>query len=157
MDQTQKISKHSRGHLHSGAGHPLSYPKEVNEELMEWILIRRDMHQPVGRDMIKIKARQLVKPYNPRFTASTGWLHKFMLRNGLSLRSRTSVSQKLPPQLERKIEYFLNEVPIFRTNHNYPYDLIINMDQTPMYFDMVPERTISKKGVKEVRVRSSGA
>ena len=26
-----------------------------------------------------------------------------------------------------------------------------------MYFDMVPEKTISKKGLKEVRIRSCGA
>ena len=26
-----------------------------------------------------------------------------------------------------------------------------------MYFDMIPSRTIAKKGVKEVRVRSTGA
>ena len=36
-------------------------------------------------------------------------------------------------------------------------NLIINMDETPMFFDMVPEQMISKKGVKKVRVRSSGA
>lgn len=37
------------------------------------------------------------------------------------------------------------------------YDLIINMDETPMYFDMVPNWTVSKKGAKEIRIRSSGA
>ena len=31
------------------------------------------------------------------------------------------------------------------------------MDETPMYFDIVPSRTIVKKGVKEVRVRTTGA
>ena len=53
-----------------------------------------------------MKARQLIKPYNAQFTASTGWLQKFMLRHGLSLRSRTSISQKLPAQLEKKLECF---------------------------------------------------
>ncbi len=36
-------------------------------------------------------------------------------------------------------------------------DLVINMDETPMYFDMLPQRTLAKKGSKEVRVRSSGS
>lgn len=86
MNPSVTISKHTRGlHLNPGSGRPLSYPKEIDEEIMEWILTRRDKHQPVGREMIKIKARQLVKPHKPEFTASTGWLHKFMLRNGLSL------------------------------------------------------------------------
>ena len=52
---------------------------------------------------------------------------------------------------------FLNEVRVLRTMYDYTSDLIINMDETPMYFDIVPERTVTKKGVREVRVRSSGA
>ena len=44
-----------------------------------------------------------------------------------------------------------------REKHAYPGRLIINLDKTPMYFEMVASSTISKKGVKEVRFRSSGA
>lgn len=77
-----------------------------------------------------------------------------MIRHSLFMRS---VSQKLPPQLESKLESFLNEIRILRTQDMYPLDLIINMDETPMYFDMLPGKTITKKGTKEVRVRSSGA
>ena len=44
-----------------------------------------------------------------------------------------------------------------RADHQYPLDLIINMDETPLYFDLVPQHTISKKGVKQVPIRSSGA
>lgn len=32
-----------------------------------------------------------------------------------------------------------------------------NMDETPLYFDMVPSRTLEKKGAKEVRVKTTGA
>ena len=45
----------------------------------------------------------------------------------------------------------MNEIRVLRTIYDYPTDLIINMDETPMFFDMVPERMVSKKGV-----RSSG-
>lgn len=31
------------------------------------------------------------------------------------------------------------------------------MDETPLYFDMVPNRTLEKKGAKEVRVKTTGA
>ena len=80
-----------------------------------------------------------------------------MIRHSLSLRSKTSITQKLPAQLEKKLEAFLNEVRVRRSENNYPIDLIINMDETLMYFDMVPQRVVTKKGVKELRVRSSGA
>ena len=154
----KKASTNRRGsHPRSGSGRGLSYPQKVDEEIMEWILVRRDLHLPVGTELIKVKARQLIKPYNSEFKASSGWLHKFMMRHGLSLRSRTSISQKLPAQLERKLESFLNHVRLFRKQQEYPLDLIIIMDKTPMYFNMVPERTVTSKGSKEVRIRSSGA
>ena len=73
------------------------------------------------------------------------------------------MSQKLPAQLERKIESFLTQVRALqqvralRARHQYPLELIINMDETPMYFDMVPGYTINKKGARDVQNRSSGA
>ncbi len=155
--KNKKIAGSSRGHLCHGSGRKLSYPKEIDEEIAEWILTRRDVHLPVSGELVKAKAKLLVKPYNDQFRASKGWLEKFFIRHGLTLRSRTSISQKLPAQLENKLESFLNEVRILRTCHSYSPDMIINMDETPMYFDMLPEHTVSKKGVKEVRVRSSGA
>lgn len=156
--QNTKVPKTVRGvHLHSGSGRLLSYPTDVDDEIAEWILVRRDAHLPVCRELVKVKARHLIKPHNTQFTASDGWLQKFMFRHGLSLRTCTSISLKLPAQLEKKVECFLNEVRVLRSVNNYPINLIINMDETPMFFDMVPEQTISKKGVKEVRVHSSGA
>ena len=80
-----------------------------------------------------------------------------MIRHSLSLCSKTSITQKLPAQLEKKLEAFLNEVRVRRSENSYLIDLIINMDETPMYFDMVPQSVVTKKGVREVRVRSSGA
>ena len=156
--ERKKCASKIRGlHLCSGSGRPLSYPTEIDDEILEWILVRRDSHLPVSREMTKIKGRQLIRAHNPLFTGSSSWLQNFLIWHGLSLRSRTSISQKLPAQLERKIECFINEVRVLRKLHNYPLNLIINMDETPMYMDMVPENTISKKGVKEVRVRSSGS
>ena len=38
-----------------------------------------------------------------------------------------------------------------------PLELVGNMDETPMYFDMIPGSTVESKGVKEVRVRSTEA
>uniref|UniRef100_A0A1X7UZJ6 HTH CENPB-type domain-containing protein n=1 Tax=Amphimedon queenslandica TaxID=400682 RepID=A0A1X7UZJ6_AMPQE len=114
----------------------LSYPCEVEEKILEWLLTRRDNHLPVGSAILRAKACKLIKPHNPSFLASNGWLDKFRLRHGLSLRCKTTISQKLPAQLENKIAVFLNHVRALRNEHKYPNDLVINMDETPMYFDM---------------------
>lgn len=101
-------------HLCLGSRCALTYPKEVDKELVEWILCRRDSHLPVSTQLIKAKAKTLIKPHNEQFQASKGWLEKFMIWHSLSLRSRTS---KLPPQLETKLRSFLNEICILKTQH----------------------------------------
>ncbi len=156
--KNKNISTHKKGcHLRNGSGRSLSYPKETDEELVEWILIRRDCHLPVSTELVKGKALGLIRTHNPAFKASKGWLEKFMTRNGLSLRAKTSISQKLPAQLERKIESFMTKVRALRAKHQYPLELILNMDETPMYFDMLPQYTLNKKGAREAPIRSSGA
>ena len=39
----------------------------------------------------------------------------------------------------------------------YPLPLIGNMDETPMYFDMVPLKSIISKGKRSVTIRTSGS
>jgi hypothetical protein len=71
--------------------------------ILQWILECRDLQIPIQRKIIQHKAMSLISPDNPHFHASEGWLQKFMQRNSLSLRRHTSIQQKLPPELEKKI------------------------------------------------------
>ena len=97
--KNKKVSIHKKGvHIRAGSGRQLSYLKEIDEELVKWVLVRRDCHLPVVTQSM----------HNPSFKASKGWLSKFMLCNGLSMHLKTStcISQKLPAQLEKHIESF---------------------------------------------------
>ena len=69
-----------------------------------------------------------------------------MTCHDLSFCTKISVSQKLPAQLERKIEALLTRVRACRTKQPYPYESIVNMDETPWYLNIVPGRAISKGG-----------
>lgn len=140
-----------------GGGRPLSYPKSVEESLLEWIFVMNDNHLPVSSRMLSKKAKELIAPHNPSFTASRGWIDKFMCRNKLSLRKRTSMSQKLPKQLESKITSFYSQCAKAIRIGKYPLELIGNMDETPMWFDIVPQSSITKKGSKSVVIRTSGS
>ena len=44
-----------------------------------------------------------------------------------------------------------------REAHKFENTMVINMDETPMYFDMPSSHTVHKKGCREVRIRSTGA
>ena len=63
----------------------------------------------------------------------------------------------MPAQLEEKLEKFIENVKTMREAHKFSNEMIINMDETPLYFDMPWSHTVSKRGVREVRIRSTGA
>ena len=66
--------------------------------------------------------------------------------NDLSLRARTSVSQNLPIDLEEKISSFTSFVCDIREESDFNEHCIINMDEIPLYFDIVPGKCVDKKG-----------
>ena len=75
----------------------------------------------------------------------------------MTLSAKTSILQKLPADLEAKLEQFLKQVPAQHKTYDYPREMILNMDETPMYFDLIPGRTLSKKGKHHVIVQGTTA
>ena len=141
-----------------GQGRKISYPRELEEKLLAWILEKRDeQFVAVSTQLIRLKALSLIKDTNPDFKASEGWLRKFMWRNNLVLRARTHISQCLPKDLEEKIRLFREEVKKIQENSDYPLQYICNMDETPVFLDMVPNKVIDSKGKKSIRVHSTNS
>ena len=78
-------------------------------------------------------------------------MHNF-LRNKLVRRRVTSVGQKVPPNAPQLCEKFLNVMK----DLNGAYQVILNMDETPMYFDLPSSHCIDFKGVKTVTMKTTG-
>ena len=142
---------------HSGAGRPLTYPLEVEKDILSWLLELRDLHVPVCILTLQEKAKRVVRPHNPTFNPNRGWVEKFFARHRLSLLSRTSVSQKLPKQLEGSITKFYEDAGRYMRIGKYRHLLVANMDDTPAFFDMIPAKSICKTGSRECIVRTSGS
>ena len=121
-----------------GAGRPMSHPVELEDQLIKWILVLRNLIFPVSILALQDKATNLIQPGNPESKASRVWIEKFFNRHKLSLRSRTSVSQKLSSQLESVLTKFYADGAKFIRIGKYPHSLVGNMDETPAFFDMVP-------------------
>ena len=117
----------------------------------------RDLHLPVSVIQVKEKAKQLMQQDAPKFKASDGWAYKFFTRNCFTLREKTSLSQRLPDGLEGKMKAYLLKVQKERRLGRFPSVLIGNMDETPVYFDLIPSKTIDKVGAKSCIIRSTGA
>ena len=85
---------------------------------------------------------------NEEFKASRGWLEKFMCRNNLSLRRKTSIAQKDPEKLIAKLVSYLIQIRRIQKANNYQDAQIIAMDETPVWSDMVSQTTVDACGKK---------
>ena len=141
----------------AGGGRKITYSTEADEEILTWVLNKRDQQQPVTIELLQAQGRKLIVPHKPEFVASRGWARHFMKRHMLVLRMKTSLSQRLPANLEERLGMFLGNICRVRQEHQIPLHQIGNMDETPAYFDICPNRTIAKKGEKSIIVRTTGA
>ena len=79
-----------------GGGRKASLP-DLEEELLAWIDALRATNLRVTRSSVLRKAIELAQSRgNEESFASRGWMERFFKRNSLSLRRRTTVSQRLP-------------------------------------------------------------
>ena len=57
----------------SGAGRPLTYPKEAEDELVAWVLQLLDVHMPVSVLALQEKAKKVIRPHSPLVQVEAGW------------------------------------------------------------------------------------
>ena len=80
--------------------------------------------------MIRLKAKELSS--DPEFKASPGWYTKWKRRHAISMRSKTTLAQRLPADMEDKVVEFHRFVLRARQRCGYESSQILNMDETPM-------------------------
>ena len=90
------------------------------------------------------------------FVASNGLLMKFMKRNNLSMRGRTTIVQKDPSHLTTKLVKYVIHVRRLSMKTNFSPDCIIAMDETAVWSDMVGNVTVDTTGTKDVPLKSTG-
>ena len=100
--------------------------------------------------------RRKNKEQSTGFKATNSWCHRFMRRNKLVMRQKTKIAQKLPDDLDDKVVDFHTYVINLRKKHGYELSQIINMDETPMFFDMLGNSTVNKSGERTVFVKTTG-
>lgn len=159
MLETKKGKERSR--LNGAGKKPLS--TKMEEVLLEWIDNRRARSLRVSCKLImkntEIVYRDIMQESNTAtedFKASRGWLCRFLKRNGLSLRRKTSVAQQDPERMVAKLVSYIIQVRRLQIKHNYAPCNIIAMDETPVWCDMISETTVDKSGIKTVTLKTTG-
>lgn len=149
----KKMPKHKK----AARGLSVAFP-ELERQLHDWVLSQRQNGFIVTRIMIRIQALKLKKQLKipESFVASVGWCTRFMKRADLCLRKRTKISQKLPQDLETKVESFQRFTINLRKKHDFELGQIGNMDETPLCFDLPANETVETKGAKTVLIKTTG-
>ena len=99
----------------------------------------------VSRLMLRLKAKELAN--DPEFKASLGWYRNWKRRHSLSLRTKTTLAQRLPYDLENKILQFHRFVIAARQQMQYPLAKIFNIDETPMQFELPSSPLLLQKSI----------
>ena len=153
---TEKQGKNKK-RLPGGGRKPLN--DELDQVVLEWTLDRRSKGLRVSRTLIRKTALLWSREMGnteTEFLASAGWCDRFIRRNGLSLRRKTSVCQKDPDMVIAKLVAYILRIRRLRLEHNYATNNIYAMDETPVWCDMVSTCTVDKTGSKHVHLKTTG-
>ena len=78
-----------------------------------------------------------------------------MRMNKVSIQCKTHKAQKHPREMQDLVEKFVLTTWPFLSQPNRDKRFIINMDQTPIFFGMVPNTTLNHVGDRSMNVHSS--
>ena len=133
-----------------GAGRHITYGVGIDEESLSWLLDAHDKQLPVTTQLLRVKALELITPTHSEFKASDVWVHQFRHCHSLVLCVKTSLAQELPVTLEERITASCSQLQrLQEINH---FEIVGNMDETPLYFDVIPSHILDQKGKKSIIV-----
>jgi hypothetical protein len=131
---------------------------ELNHKVRQWIFERRAERQCVSRRLIRLEALKIAKVCSgcEEFSASLGWLEKFLRRNNLTLRATTTTCQRPPADYVEKIVNFILFLRKQRQEHLYADSNIFACDETAVWLDPIGKKCIEVRGAKDVTVQTLG-
>lgn len=132
-------------------GKRLTYPQGIEQEIVDWISFQRQNDIPITGVDVRTFAKELIVPIAPKFKASSRWCQKFFARNGLALRiANTKASQKLPVRWEKLASEFRESVINKVASEAIELKYVVNMDETPLFYEYLPEKVVDTKGAKNI-------
>ncbi|KAG8239088.1 hypothetical protein J437_LFUL018809 [Ladona fulva] len=118
-----------------------------------WPTVEKKLYDWVVKEREKESKRIAQEDNIEDFKAYPSWVFGFMRRNNLSVRSSTSVGQKLPSDWEAKVAKF--RLYLKENLCGVDFQHFGNIDEVPVSFDMPASRSVNLKGAKEVSVTTT--
>ena len=124
-----------------------------------WLLEFQKDRIAITSKMFKFYIKELltkqfanIYPNGKNFLASDQWFYHFLKRHRFALRRKTKIGQKLPAQLNDKLLKFQQSIIERRKKFEYELFEIENMDETPVFFDIIGNLTIEECDAKTVQI-----
>lgn len=146
---TLPISKNKKKTQHRGPKHAL--PDDVENTIIQKVNHMRESMLPVSSMWLKTIAIQEAQARDITFRASDGWLNKFKMRRRLVTRKATK-RKTIPQNLYQELEDFHRSIDTFIHQHHIQY--VINIDETPLTWDLTGHYTLEKQGTPEVLIKA---
>ena len=131
--------------------------QELENEVYSWILSQREEELAVSAHGITDKALSIESQFHEGNRKKlTYWVYEYMKRRNLSIRTRTRKSQVTDAAMQQvKADYCRRVMTSFHNRINNPRYLI-NMDETAIYLNCSPVRTVHPRGEKTVSIMIGG-
>ena len=88
------------------------------------------------------------------FKASVGWVRRFIKRKDLACRRVSTQNQHNPDDINQKVIRFILYMRSILERHRCCK--VWACDETPVFYDLVSNRTFDKKRAKVVKINTSG-
>jgi len=139
-----------------GSGNKPALTRDIEIHIIDWLSNLRLLGIPIRDELIIGRAQYLKKLMNlpTNCTFSNGWLERFKNRYHI-------VQRKAGSRLVRKDDCDKETITKFIELVNKKFDSdeyfsIINIDETPLYYDPTINFTLASKGTKRVEIRTTG-
>ena len=133
-------------------GKQLNYPA-LETALINFIEFNMKLFNPISTMSLILILYEII-PERKSLPINTNqkFIYHFLARNGYSFRTKSHVGQIIQDNCFLQTSLFLNEV----WDHRISFwdNIIANMDETPIFFNMTPAKTIAKQGGKSIIIRT---
>ena len=146
--QLRDRKKAAAASLHKGRA---SILKQHEEALLQWFYDHRSQGIMVSVKLMTLKAGELHSSFRRKSSkAQDQAVRRFLAANGIVIRVVTHESQRAPETVKNEALDFIHAMRPRLMGMHRNQCFIINMDQTPVFFDMTSGRTLETAGSRTV-------
>ena len=131
--------------------------KHLEEELLAWFNTQRALGGVLSYRILQARTCRLHCEFREiDHEQQYGRIRCLCHANGIVIRRTTTTSKKKPEEVEQEARQWLDNVRPMITAPGVNRRYVLNMDQTPVFFNLAPHVTLDTRGKKKIVSRIAG-